>query len=76
VDFSDKQLNCNLIQIESGKNFNWCSIKMLRQKIDSERLLDESSRWIVTIPSAETVDAHTVSYVSNYYILLGGNSIK
>ena len=48
---------------------------MLRQKIDSERLLDESSRWIVTIPSAETVDAHTVSYVSNYYILLGGNSI-
>ena len=47
---------------------------MLRQKIDSERLLDESSRWIVTIPSAETVDAHTVSYISNYYVLLGGNS--
>ena len=50
---------------------------MLRQKIDSERLLDESSRWIVTIPSAETVDAHTVSYISKYYLLLGCNcSIK
>ena len=34
---------------------------MSRQKNDSERLLDEVSRWIVTIPSAETVDSHTVS---------------
>ena len=29
--------------------------------MDTGRLLDEGSRWIVTIPSAETVDAHTVS---------------
>ena len=35
---------------------------MSRHKNDSERLLDEFSRWIVTIPSAETVDTHTVSY--------------
>ena len=34
---------------------------MSRLKNDSERLLDEFSRWIVTIPSAETVDTHTVS---------------
>ena len=41
---------------------------MSRQKNDSERLLDEFSRWIVTIPSAETVDSHTVSIFITHII--------
>ena len=47
---------------------------MLRHKSDSERLLDEYSRWIVTIPSAETVDSHTVSQgniIINICIVIG-----
>ena len=48
---------------------------MSRQKNDSERLLDEFSRWIVTIPSAETVDSHTVSiFITN--TIQGGRNIR
>ena len=31
--------------------------------MDTGRLLDEGARWIVTIPSAETVGSHTVSAI-------------
>ena len=50
---------------------------MSRQKNDSERLLDEFSRWIVTIPSAETVDSHTVSiFITNIIQGQNGRNIR